>query len=593
MNKKSKKNIVKILRNYKRIFDIVIKLDFCFVLIYFVETITMGIIPIISIRLTQRIVNEVQMRQSSVEEILKLLMVYIMINIITMVLGLIMKYYTEVFQYKLNKYIDVILLEKAGKLALTDFENSESYNKIQRAKTSNKIYVYFTYSVIVLQLFITLILSMTILIKWKWWSVFIILITSLISTFVTNKLNEMRYIMLRNRTESERERWYYQFLMTNDLAFKEIKLYDLSKFFIGRFADICDKFIKEDRLFLKKANKNRFLTLLLEEISIGICFLWIALDTFGGKILIGDFVAYINTLSNVRSRISGVMSQISLIYNDNLYIEQIFEYLDMPQVQKKSCKQVKINEIENIKIINLSFKYPSNESKYVLKNINLTINKGDNIAIVGQNGSGKSTLIKIISGLYENYEGSIYINDVDLRVIDKSSLNAQVSILFQDFTKYEMSLRENITVSNISKMKDDKRIQKILKEVNLEKYSNDLEQQLGFWFNNGRQLSGGQWIDVGIGRVLFREASLLIFDEPNAALDSISEKEIFKEIRIATSGKISLIITHRISSIPSFAGKIIVLDNGELVGYDEHNNLMNDCEIYKDLYNASLKNRQV
>lgn len=587
---KNPKYILKnIYSNYIRIFKILLSIDFKFLVLLLFSSIMLGLGPYISVKLTQTIINSIQTPGFPLKSLFIILAIFIFYNIFITLFTLLINYYTALFQFKINKYVEIIILEKSGHLALKDFENTESYNKIQRAQASNNIYTFFTYSINVIKLLVTLISSISILLSWKWWCVLLIVFISLLSTFMLNKLNEIQYEMIRKRTGDEREKWYYKFLLTNDIAFKEIKLYDLSKYFIEKFTVIYEKIVNQDKNFLKQSTKTNFIISLLEEITTAFIFVLIIMDTYLGKILIGDTLAYIRTITNIRSTISNLMLQFSSIYKDNLYINQVFEFLNMSTESNVKNNKSKIDEINSIRVENLSYKYVSSNKVYSLKNLNFILQKGDNIAIVGRNGSGKSTLVKILVGLYDNYEGNIFINDVELRKIDKNSFRTQISILFQDFTKYELSLTENIAVSDISKQNNILKLTEVLKKTDLNSHIPNLNKRLGFWFDNGIQISGGEWIKIGIGRVFFKNASLLIFDEPNAALDSISERKILEKIKSATSKKISLVVTHRISTIPLYANKILVLHEGNIIDFNTHNILIKNCQVYQNLYQSDLK----
>lgn len=316
------------------------------------------------------------------------------------------QYYTSVFQYKLNKTINIMILDKAGKLSFKSFENPEAYNKIQRAQTSNKIYPFISYILSIIQLSITFISYGAIILSWKWWSIFLILPNACFSTFLANRLNKKRYEMLRYRTEEERKKWYFQYLLTNDIAFKEIRTYNLAEYFIHKVKGIYDDFFKQDKSYYKKSSEISLLISILDELCMGVLFCIVIFDTYAGNILIGDSVAYINVSSNIKSTLKQLLAQISAIYNDNLYINQIFEFLDMPEEEQIKRMEKHIDEINTITVENLSYRYNSN-NRYALKDVSFSLSKGDIVAIVGKNGAGKSTLAKILSVLYNDYEGSI------------------------------------------------------------------------------------------------------------------------------------------------------------------------------------------
>lgn len=579
--------ILNILGNYKRCLGILIKIDKKFLAFSLFSTVLLGITPSISLLLTQSIINGIQTGVYSFSQVVGLIIVYVACNALVSLFTIFSQYYTSVFQYKLNKTINIMILDKAGKLSFKSFENPEAYNKIQRAQTSNKIYPFISYILSIIQLSITFISYGAIILSWKWWSIFLILPNACFSTFLANRLNKKRYEMLRYRAEEERKKWYFQYLLTNDIAFKEIRTYNLAEYFIHKVKGIYDDFFKQDKSYYKKSSEISLLISILDELCMGVLFCIVIFDTYAGNILIGDSVAYINVSSNIKSTLKQLLAQISAIYNDNLYINQIFEFLDMPEEEQIKRMEKHIDEINTITVENLSYRYNSN-NRYALKDVSFSLSKGDIVAIVGKNGAGKSTLAKILSVLYNDYEGSIRINGIEMRQIDKDQLRKKISILFQDFTKYELSLGENIGISDIDNLSNCDKQKRIIESIGLN-MDLELTQQLGNWFENGKNLSGGQWIKVGIGRVLFKDAELIILDEPNAALDAISEINIFKAIKQIAKNRICIVITHRVSNVPFYADKVMVIDEGKVVGFETHDYLLKNCHIYNELYTADLK----
>lgn len=235
MNHKSEKKMKGILNNYIRVFKILSHIDIKMLVFIILLSIINGIIPIISVRFTQSIINMIQTLNFPIKILIKTLLLYIIFNLVAALITLINQYLTTLFQYKIDQYMETLILTKAGNLTLSDFEYTESYNKIQRAQDSNRLYTYFSYIITVLNSFVTLIFSIYILLTWRWWSIIILCAVYLLSTMLINKLSKLQYEMIRKRTSIEREKWYYKFLLTNDMAFKEIKLYKLARYFIKKF----------------------------------------------------------------------------------------------------------------------------------------------------------------------------------------------------------------------------------------------------------------------------------------------------------------------------------------------------------------------
>ncbi|EBF5282289.1 ATP-binding cassette domain-containing protein, partial [Listeria monocytogenes] len=232
------------------------------------------------------------------------------------------------------------------------------------------------------------------------------------------------------------------------------------------------------------------------------------------------------------------------------------------------------------------FKYPT-KNKYALENINLKLERGKRFTIVGQNGSGKSTLAKLILGFYSNYEGEILINGISLRNIDMKSYRKANSAVFQDFVNYHFSIKENISISNIKRSHETEAIKHAATESGandfIQTLDNKYDQQLGYWFEDGIQLSGGEWQKLAIARAFFKDADVIVMDEPAAALDAIAENNMYKNFSEMTEEKIGIFITHRIKKF-DFVSEIIVLKDGKIIGNGKHIDLVESNDVYKDLY---------
>ena len=390
-----------------------------------------------------------------------------------------------------------------------------------------------------------------------------------------------------NRTSSERKKWYYSYLLKNDLSFKEIKIYQLHQYFLSMYKDIFNDFFSQDKFIQKKMILFDFLLSFINAmIQIVLVFLG-SYDAATRKILIGDTISFIQSGNNVRNGADSFMTTLSVIVTSSMYLEQLFDFLDLETDIQVKAKKIQFKEpIETIEFKNVNFKYGLSDV-YALNNINFTFNTGCRYSIVGRNGSGKTTLTKLMLGLYTNYSGTIKVNGIDLKEIDLASYWEKVGVLFQDYTKYEMTLKENIIFKNdISKNKDAK-INKLLDTLDSSFFSTLLlSQQLGFWFDNGLQLSGGQWIKIAISRALIREPSLLILDEPNASLDNLAESNLMEIIKKSTQNRISLIITHRLKSLHALDAKVIFMFEGTINGEGTVNQLLNTNLYFKELYDA-------
>lgn len=262
-------------------------------------------------------------------------------------------------------------------------------------------------------------------------------------------------------------------------------------------------------------------------------------------------------------------------------MEKFFKFIALPSDSKSATVAVP-SSIEKIDFVDVSFKYPTSEN-YALKNISFSVNKGEKIAIVGENGAGKTTLIKLLTRFYNIEEGELLINNISISNFDPEKFRENVSAIFQDFSKFDLTLRENVGISNIQEINADDQILKALEDSGFESSLSDLNTILGKKFDHSHDLSGGQWQKVALARAFFSHSPILILDEPTAALDARTEYELFEKFLKLTEGKTVFFITHRLSSVRQ-ADKILLLRNGRIEGFDKHDALMKTNKYYEELY---------
>ncbi|ENK0838544.1 ABC transporter ATP-binding protein [Clostridium sporogenes] len=581
----TKFNFKKIFNLYRRIYLLLSEIDKKVLYLIMFNQVIIGVIPSLRVILIQYILNGIQKPSISLSKVFVLVIAYITMEICNDSINKIISYITFKFKNKVTLKLNLLVLNKTSELNLKNFENTDVYNMIQRAQSQadESVFTYFMSVISLVSSIITLATNIGILLAWRWWLLIIIVFISTFKTIVMIHYSKKQYELIRNRTTEERKKWYYQFLLTNDLAFKEIKMYKLFNYFIKQFKIIYSKFFEQDRKNYKSMSISDGVITLIDDLCLGGIFVLSILDAKYGRIMIGDAIAYITSISNIKSSIELFSGKFVEVVQQTLYISQIFEFIDMKvDSNNDNDKKITINKINSIKIENLSYKY-ENSNHYVLKNINLTLLDGDIVSLVGKNGSGKSTLVKIIAGFYDDYEGDIFVNDINLRLIDIESYQKVIGIFFQDYSKYELSLRENVAIGNLEDINSDKKIKKALSLTGMDKVFS-LETQLGYWFENGTQLSGGQWIKIALSRTFMRNSDFYILDEPNASLDGISEKEILENYKLLVGKKIGLIVTHRLSSARFLSNKIVLLDKGEIISIGNHDELLEKSTVYKGMY---------
>lgn len=552
-----------------------------------------SVFPSISTLIMREIINTLQISSGNWRYLCNLLIAYIFIDIIQSVLSLASSYCESRFQMKGSLIVNMSILEKVKEFSLKDFEDSEIYDLLQRAMkvTFARIFGFFKSFILLFQSLINILLFGLILISWKWWLIPLILIVPVISSFVTAYFGKKQFLIVKHRAPEERKSWYYQYLLTKDIAYKEIKIFNLGKYLKNQYKKLGMKFIAQDKDLLNKKSCVQIFLILFEEIINSFILIYVVLKAFIGDILLGDLTTYTKSMSSVKASAQSFLTQLNSIYENMLYISQYFELMDRTgsyqilSLNERASESIGSNSptIPSIEINNLCYRYQG-QNHDVLHNLNLKIEQDSLVAFIGTNGSGKTTLVKILSTLYQDYQGEVFFGNHELKNLDPDLVRKKIGILFQDFVRYELSARENIAFGNLSKIGDTAEITSIVSDVGLDKKLENIDMQLGFWFDDGVQLSGGEWLKIALGRAFIRDADLYLLDEPNAALDAISEKKILQTFKRLVKGKIGIIISHRISSIKDMVDKIVVFRDGKIEAIGSHTELLQTSQTYKELY---------
>lgn len=580
-----------IFRNLRKVCQEIWRVNPVYFFVTIFNSVISNILPAISLVVLQSILNTVQAPNIVIELVFRLVLLYVLIEILQTVLTNLITHFNTKFSLEFNLQIKSRILTHAAELNLKDYENSETYDSIQRAQYMNEGHILTFYSMFV-QLggfCIKLLSYFTILSVLGNWIIGVALIIPIIQFFAQKKLNLEEVKIIQHRTEDDRHALYFSQLIANGINFKELKLYNLFDYFISRYSEIVRHFNKQDINLSKKRQIQLTLFSLLDEIITGFLFAYIIYLGILQKIMIGNIISYTRAIIEVKSGVQNIFSVSAQIQRECLLLNQLFTFFDITptgNLQKNNTNLIQINKIESIELVHVSYKYCP-EQEYVLKDISLKITTDELFAILGENGSGKTTLIKIIVGFYHDYEGEIYVNGYNMKNIDLPCYMSKIGALFQDFSKYEATLRENIGYGNLQILYNDKILKDTCREYNLDDIvgtKEDIDIQLGSWFQNGRQLSIGQWQKIALTRACVKDADMYILDEPNAALDIIAEQWLAKKYKLLFNGKIGFVIAHRFHHFIQSADHIIVLKNGSIVEEGTHNSLLDRRGLYATMY---------
>ena len=380
------------------------------------------------------------------------------------------------------------------------------------------------------------------------------------------------------QTQAERKSSYFNWMLTGETHAKEIRLFDLGGLFRHRFSNLR-KALRRERL---EISRKRSIAELIAQgfgtLAVFGSFGFIAYRTVQGFITLGDMVMYFQAFQRGLTYLKGVLGGVADLYEDSLFLSNLYEFLDLEPKVSKPLHPVPVPRPlqKGLLVENLTFKYPTGNGN-VLEDISFSIDPGEVVALVGENGSGKTTLAKLLCRLYDPNEGAILLDGIDLRRFEPTELRRDISIIFQDYVKYHLTVRENIWFGNITLPAEHKNVEKAAFHAGADELITRLpkgyETTLGKWFEDGEELSIGEWQKIALSRAFMRDAQLIVLDEPTSSLDAKSEYQVFNKFRQLLNGRSAVIISHRFSTV-KMADRIFVFDAGRIKEQGTHDQLM-------------------
>ena len=521
---------------------------------------------------------------------------------------------------RLSVDINVRILEKALSLDLAHFEDSTTYDLLQRARreASSRPVATITDGFQLLQNALQFLGYAGLLVGFNPW-----ILVGLVAAAVPATVAEMTFskaaFRVRNwRSPEARRLNYLEYVLANDGHVKEIKLFDLGPLLLSRFRGLGELFDVEDRkLAVRRAGWGAALTL-VGTVALYVCYGMMAGSAAAGLLSLGNVTLYMVALRQGQQSFQAALGAVNSVYENSLYISSLFEFFAIPTERQSlpvsAAPSTAVADLPStavadspstavagspsmavsgspsergIRFENAGFRYPNRE-EWALRGVDLFIPEGQSIALVGHNGAGKTTIIKLLAGLYEPSEGRVLLDGRDLRSWEPAALRRRIGVIFQDFNRYQLSLRENVAFGDTRRLDDDAAVDVAVSQGGAEAVVASLRQGLdtglGHWFKGGVELSGGQWQKVALARAFMRtEADILVLDEPTAALDAEAEHAVFERFRALTQGRTTLLISQRFPTV-RMADRILVLDAGRVVEDGTHAELVAANARYAQLF---------
>ncbi|WP_404299502.1 ABC transporter ATP-binding protein [Halomonas sp.] len=494
----------------------------------------------------------------------------------------------------LGQKVNVMILKKAGTVSLAQFEDSEFYDKLTRARREASVrplgLVNKTFGLA--QNGISLVSFGFLLVQFSPWALLILMVGALPVFLSEAKFSGDAFRLFRWRSPQTRMQMYLETVLAREDSIKEVKLFGLESLLLDRYRKIFDTLYGEDRRLTLRRESWGFGLGLIGTLAFYGAYAWVVVETISGGLTLGEMTMYLMVFKQGQGALSASLTSVSGMYEDNLYLSNLYEYLEQPVAAQTGTLTEGAHPGDGIRFENVGFTYPGAENP-ALAGISLHLPPGESLALVGANGSGKTTLIKLLTRLYEPSEGRILLDGSDLREWDVRALRRRVGVIFQDFVRYQLKVGENLGAGDVAAFDDEARWKEAARRGLADDFIASMpggyHTQLGRWFKGGQELSGGQWQKVALSRAYMREsADILVLDEPTAAMDAAAEAAVFADFRKHSHNKMTMLISHRFSTVRA-ADQILVIDGGEILEQGNHESLMASNGRYARLFRLQAK----
>jgi ATP-binding cassette subfamily B protein len=487
------------------------------------------------------------------------------------------------------------IVRKALTLEMRWFEDPEFYDKLQNARRQSE---YRAMAIVndgffAVQNALSLISFMAILLVFNPWIALVLCAAAIPTFIVQTRYSRDNFRLQTWRAPETREMNYIEQLLTMDDAVEEVKLFELGETLLKEHGETFWKTFREDAALARSRTLYGLLWGTLSTVAYYGAWVWVIRLTVLGQLTLGSMTFYIALFSQSQGVFQGLLSNVASLFENGLFLRNLFDFLDLPGVAARP--RVGPAPIEDrsrgVEFNHVWFKYPKSE-KWILEDFSLTIKPGEKLALVGENGAGKTTLIKLLTRLYEPERGTVKLNGVDLRDFAPEEIHRRVGAIFQDYVRYQRTLGENVGFGAIERARDLPSVEAAGRKSGADEVAAGLTKgyasRLGRWFDDGHNLSGGQWQKVALGRAFMRDGEVLILDEPTSSLDAEAEAAVFERMKALAEGKTALLVSHRFSTV-RMADRIVVLKSGRIEELGTHDELIALGGTYARLFELQAR----
>jgi ATP-binding cassette subfamily B protein len=560
-----------------------------------------GLLPLAGIYMTKLIIDAVTKgigaadKSAAFQHVAWLIVIAGLIGLATALVRSLTQLVSEAQGQVVTDHISDMIHAKSIEVDLEYYENSKYYDVLHRAQQEAP---YRPARIVgdlvgIGQSGISLVAVVGLLLRLNWLVGLIIVAAAIPGAYFRVKYSGRLYAWQRDTAMADRMSWYYHWLLTDGTRAKEVRLFDLGGVVRGWFVELRQRLRRERLTLTAKRSAGDFASGAAATLAVFGTFAYIAWETIQGVVTLGGMVAYYQAFQLGLTSLQAVMSGFASLYEDNLFLTQFYEFtqLERTVAEPAEPRPVPRPMREGIVFDGVSFAYPDTDRR-AIDSVSLAIRPGEVAALVGPNGSGKTTLVKLLCRLYDPSGGGITIDGTPLAEYGVVDLRRAISVVFQDYAEYQLSARRNIWIGNVDLAEDDPAIERAARDAGADEVIRGLrdgyDTVLGKWFEDGEELSVGEWQKVALARAFVRDAEILVFDEPTSALDPLAEWKAFEQIRELAQGRAVILISHRFSTV-HLADNIHLVEHGRIVESGSHDELIALGGTYAEMYRVQAQ----